>query len=129
LPKRPADPGRHVTGEQEGTMSVNSLRSEITTREDASFQGKYKYGVAIAVLAAAVVLIGLGALMYSKVQEYRIAAESQRANEIANENQTVCEKWGQLKSPLLYAACSEDLDGVRARHERRINADQYGFGG
>ena len=105
---------------------INPLRSEITTREATSLQGKY--GVVMGVLAAAVVLIGSGALLYSKGLEYQKAAEIRRAAEIDSENRTVCEKWGLLESPLQYAACSEDLNDVRARHERRINADQNGYG-
>jgi hypothetical protein len=34
-----------------------------------------------------------------------------------------------MKTSLLYEASSEDLDDLRARHERRINADQNGYGG
>jgi hypothetical protein len=104
-------------------MSVYPLRSEITPREGASLQGKY--GVVIRALAAAVVLIGLGALLYSKGLEYQKAAEVRRAAEIESENQMVCKKWGLLESPLLYAACSEGLDEVRTRHEQRISADQW----
>jgi hypothetical protein len=107
-------------------MAVTRLRFESTTRVGASLHRKYV--VAIAGLAAAVVLIGSGVLMYSKGLEYHKAAAIQRAAEIENENRTVCEKWGVLDFPLRFAACSEDLAGVRVRHERRINAEQIGYG-
>ena len=108
-------------------MSVHPLRSEFTTLEGASFKGKY--GKAIGVLTAAVVVVGLSVLITYKGLEYRKAAELQRATEIEKENQTICKKWGLLESPLFYASCSADLNDVRARHERRINTDQNSYGG
>jgi hypothetical protein len=70
-------------------------------------------GGALAVVALA---------MIHKAPELRAAAESSQAAEIAVENRAYCEKWGMRAGTREHAACTLDLDELRARHSKRIGA-------
>ena len=109
-------------------MSVNPTPAQSATDDGDLVQRKYAV-VAAGALAAAFA-VGIASLLVSYGTEMRNAAEFRRAMEIEDESRTYCGKWGLRETTAAYATCSKDLEDIRARHERRINADMAGsYGG
>jgi hypothetical protein len=65
--------------------------------------------------------------MIQKAPDVRAAADSRHAAEIAAENRGYCEKWGMRAGTREHAACTFDLDELRARHDKRLAADAQGL--
>ena len=101
-------------------MSVNPI-SESAAVE--SHQAPIKYGAILAGALAAAFAVGVASWLISYGTEMRNAVEFRRAMEIMDESRTYCGKWVLRETAVAYAACSKDLEDIRARHERRINAD------
>ena len=107
-------------------MSVNPI-SESAAVE--SHQSPIKYGAILAGALAAAFAVGVASWLISYGTEMRNAVEFRRAMEIEDESRTYCGKWGMRETTAAYAACAKDLENIRARHERRINADMAGLYG
>ena len=65
--------------------------------------------------------------MIQRAPEVRAAAESRQAAEIASENRAYCEKWGMRAGTREHAACTLDLDELRARHGKRLAVETQGL--
>jgi hypothetical protein len=101
-------------------MSVNPISESAAVK---SHQAQRKYGVIAAGALAAVFAVGVASFLISYGTEMRNAAEFRRAMEIEDESRTYCGRWGMRETTAAYATCAKDLDDIRAKHERRINAD------
>jgi hypothetical protein len=65
--------------------------------------------------------------MIQKAPEVRAATQDRNAAEIAQENQTYCEKWGMRAGTREHAACTLDLDTIRANEAKRLAVDMQGL--
>ncbi len=66
------------------------------------------------------VLAVTGIIMIQRAPQVRAETERQQAAEIAAEDRMYCEKWGMLAGTREHAACTLDLDEIRARHAKRL---------
>ena len=62
----------------------------------------------------------VAAVMIQRAPQVRAATEQQMGAEIAAENRAYCEKWGMRAGTREHAACTLDLDEIRARHSKRF---------
>lgn len=76
------------------------------------------------VLALVVVLAGV-AIAYSVAYgpQPQADAQAQMAQEVAQENETVCGKLGMPRESQTFAACVAELEQVRQRHEARLGRE------
>jgi uncharacterized protein HemX len=78
---------------------------------------------ALAILAIVVVIAGFAYWVSHNAGAARSAFEQQRRNEIAEENRSVCERWGQPAGTQKHRECITDLQQIREQHEKRIMSD------
>jgi hypothetical protein len=79
----------------------------------------------IGLVLALILVFVSGMLTYSVINGPRVRAEAEKriAQEIALENETVCDKLGIPAGSRDFAICAGELVQVRQRHEVRINGD------
>jgi len=65
--------------------------------------------------------------MVQQAPQVRAAAERQLAAETAAENRAYCEKWGKRAGTREHAACTLDLDEIRARELKRLTVGLQGL--
>lgn len=65
--------------------------------------------------------------MIQKAPQVQATADSKQAAEIAAENRAYCEKWGMRAGTREHAACTLDLDEIRARQAKRFAIGSQGL--
>jgi hypothetical protein len=59
-------------------------------------------------------------ILIQRAPQVRAEIERQQSAEMAAENRAYCEKWGMRAGTREHAACTLDLDELRARHAKRV---------
>jgi hypothetical protein len=97
-------------------MSTPAIRTPRQTYWLQVVGGVFRMGfwAVCGVLAAAAIF------MIQHAPQVRAEIERQQWAEMAAENRAYCEKWGMRAGTREHAACTLDLDEIRARHAKRV---------
>ena len=77
--------------------------------------------VPVAVLCTiAALLLAFFVVTNPRMVEARAKAQAQAAEEISRENSAFCERQGLPTGARGHGVCTQELDEIRARHEKRI---------